>query len=124
MAHERYDLSEGYRNFSSTLAADLWKARERAKLTVEEFSVKSGIGASTVRKLENGQQKVSAFVVKIYAEICNVKASDLLQICRTDGEDYSPDTVMIDTIVSDLMNLSTENLELIHIITHHLSKKG
>ena len=120
MSRERYESQPSYDTFQTNLVANLRLVRERAGMTQREFSIISQLGLSTVRKIENNGQKVSAYILKQYCEVCKVNPVDLLQITRSTKKTIAENTTLIDQINDGLQQLSLEDLKMIHDITQHL----
>ena len=122
MSKVRYETSPSYELFNARLIARLRKVREDADLTQEDFAKECDISVSTIRKLENGLQKISAYVVQLYCDICHVRATDVLPPPKHVQNALAPNTQTIDAITADLQQLDDQSLELIRVITQHLTK--
>ena len=119
MPKDRYESSLSYELFSSTLIARMRRVRQNAGLSQKELAKRCGLSISTIRKLETGLQKVSAFVIYLYCNACNVEATDLLP---STSSAQTESAKVIDSIISDLQLLDMHSLQLIKLITQYLAK--
>ena len=124
MSKIRYEMTPSYNDFADNLTANLRRVRKEANLTQEQLADVCDVSVSTIRKLENGFQKISAYVVKLYCDACNVRATEIIPPTITIQKHLAENSKMIDAIVTDLQALDNESLELIHVITQHLSSRN
>ena len=123
MAKERYELSPEYYSFNDTLVANLRRIRENAGMNQKEFADRCGFSISTIRKLETYQQKVSAYVVRLYCDECNARITDVMPSLSIQTN-LAEKAMIIEKIVDDLTALNIESLELIQVIAQQLSHKS